>query len=164
LTLHLFGEGSYGSVAILGLVFTAGLFACLWIARRDPKRPAATEALHAKVFQSTIEGATITDAGGCIMAVNEAFNRLTGYSGQKVIGKSPRILFAGRHDAVFYNNMWDDFPTNGCWEGEAYNRRKNGEIYAGWLRISKVPDASGAMENYIGIFSDIIKRKASEEL
>jgi len=98
------------------------------------------------------------------MAVNEAFNRLTGYSGQKVIGKSPRILFAGRHDAVFYNNMWDDFPTNGCWEGEACNRRKNGEIYAGWLRISKVPDASGAMENYIGIFSDIIKRKASEEL
>jgi PAS domain S-box-containing protein len=164
LTLPLFAEGSYGFVAILGLVFTAGLFAGWWIGRRDPNRPAANEALHAKVFQSTTEGATITDAGGCILAVNRAFARLAGYSAQEVIGKSPSILSSGRHDAAFYNNMLDDILANGCWVGEAYNRRKNGEISAEWLRISKVPDASGAMENYIGIFSDITERKASEEL
>jgi len=157
-------DGVYGSMAILGLVFTAGLFAGCWIVRRDPGRPTATEALHAKVFQSTTEGAIITDAGSRILAVNEAFTRLTGYAAQEVIGEYPSILSSGRHDAAFYNNMWDGIQTKGCWEGEVFNRRKSGEIYAEWLRISKVPGETGAPVNYIGVFSDITERKASEDL
>lgn len=164
LTVLSFMEGLYGSAAVWGLFFLFGLYTGWWIAQRDPRRPTAAEALQAKVFQSTNEGATITDAGGHILAVNEAFTRLTGYSAQEVIGKSPSILSSGRHDAAFYDNMWDDILTNGHWEGEVYNRRKTGEIYAEWLRISKVPNAKGAAANYVGIFSDITERKASEAL
>jgi diguanylate cyclase (GGDEF)-like protein/PAS domain S-box-containing protein len=155
---------TYGATALIwGLIFTAGVLAGWWVAQHRPGAPSAADVLHAKVFQSTTEGATITDAKGLILAVNNSFTRLTGYAPEDVIGKNPSILSSGQHEAGFYKTMWSELLAKGSWEGEVYNQRKDGEVFAEWLRISQVTDAAGTATNYVGIFSDISARKASEE-
>ncbi len=155
---------TYGATALIwGLIFTAGVLAGWWVAQHRPGGPSAADVLHAKVFQSTTEGATITDADGLILAVNESFTHLTGYSSEDVIGKNPSMLSSGKHGAEFYKTMWCELLAKGSWEGEVYNRRKDGEVFAEWLRISQVTDGAGTATNYVGIFSDISARKASEE-
>ena len=155
----------YPTFIFASAFFICGMAAGLWLMRPGPaEAKAVSEAtLHAKVFLTTADGATITDAEGNILAVNDAFTRLTGYGRAEVIGKNPSILSSGLHDDAFYNQMWGQIATGGYWEGEVYNRHKDGEVYAEWLRISKVPDPDGGAPNYIGIFSDITARKATEE-
>ena len=85
----------------------------------------------------------ITDEIGNLIRVNEAFTRITGYTPDEVIGKNPRILTSGRQDAAFYEAMWASINCKGAWEGEIWNRRKNGEIYPEHLTITAVKDAHG---------------------
>ncbi|OIR10765.1 cyclic di-GMP phosphodiesterase Gmr [mine drainage metagenome] len=115
-----------------------------------------------KVFESSHSGVMITDAEGRIVEVNPAFTRITGYASEDVYGRNPNLLASGRHDHEFYREMWDDIKTSGHWEGEIWNRRKNGEVYPGWLNINPVRDANGALLHYVGMFSDISKRKEAE--
>jgi diguanylate cyclase (GGDEF)-like protein/PAS domain S-box-containing protein len=116
------------------------------------------------VFENTAEGVTITDTSGRVLSVNQAFSQITGYEEAEVRGQRLSILQSGRHDAGFYHQMWAELAATGHWQGEIWNRRKNGEIYPEWLTISVVRDGKGNIQNYIGVFSDIshIKRSAEE--
>ena len=118
--------------------------------------------LSATVFESTREGVMITDSDGFITAVNTAFSEITGYLESEVIGKNPRILSSGKHDELFYKEMWRAITTVGYWRGEVWNRRKNGEVYPEWETISTVRDEQGRLTNYVAVFSDISDIKESE--
>jgi len=117
---------------------------------------------YATVFTSSSEGMLITDAAGTIIAANPAFSRITGYVLDEVIGHSPGLLNSGRQDAGFYRRMWSAINSRGQWQGEIWNRRRNGSIYPEWLSISAVHGEDGKVLNYIGIFSDITERKEAE--
>jgi diguanylate cyclase (GGDEF)-like protein/PAS domain S-box-containing protein len=111
--------------------------------------------LSAQVFDSTQESITVTDVQGYIVAVNPAFEHITGYSEAEVMGLSPRILRSGRHDALFYRNMWDCLATEGQWQGEIWNRRKNGQVYPERLRINVVRNLHNQVSAYVSVASDI---------
>lgn len=117
---------------------------------------------YATVFTSSSEGMLITDAAGTIIAANPAFSRITGYTLDEVIGHSPGLLNSGRQDAGFYRRMWSAINSRGQWQGEIWNRRRNGSVYPEWLSISAVHGEDGKVLNYIGIFSDITERKEAE--
>jgi diguanylate cyclase (GGDEF)-like protein/PAS domain S-box-containing protein len=119
--------------------------------------------LAAKVFEQSHEGITITDAQGNIVLINQAFSTITGYSEAEAIGQNPRILSSGRQDPEFYRAMWESVNTQGQWQGEVWNRRKDGRVYPELLSISRVLDADGTLTNYIGVFNDITQHKAAEE-
>lgn len=118
--------------------------------------------LSASVFSHAREGIIITDANRKIIEVNDAFTRITGFSRDDALGKSPSILSSGRHEKEFYDAMWDDLNKNGHWYGEVWNRRKDGEIYAEILTISAVQDAQGVVHQYVALFSDITTLKEHE--
>jgi diguanylate cyclase (GGDEF)-like protein/PAS domain S-box-containing protein len=119
--------------------------------------------LAAKVFESTLEGILVTNAQRMIESVNPAFTRITGYTAAEVIGKTPALLSSGRHDAAFYRRMHNDLQAHGHWQGEIWNRRRNGEVYPEWLTINTVRNEQGEIVNYVGVFSDITRRKAEQE-
>ncbi len=116
-----------------------------------------TEELRIKsaAIENTLEGVLITRVDGTICFVNAAFEKTTGYSLQKVVGKNPNILHSGKHTSSFYQDMWQAITHNGHWRGEIWNRRANGEIYPEWMSISTVFDASKKPAYYVGVFSDI---------
>ncbi len=118
--------------------------------------------IAAAAFESQ-ECIIVTDDRGMILQVNRAFMENTGYTEAEVIGQTPRILRSGRHDADFYRTMWDDIRRYGGWQGEVWDRRKNGEIYPKWLTISAVKDDSGQTTHYVGTHYDITERKLAEE-
>lgn len=101
------------------------------------------------------EGMLVTDANRIILRVNNAFTLITGFTAEEAVGKSPRMLSSERQDAAFYATMWDDILSTGAWQGEIFNRRKNGEIYPEHLTITAVKDKSGAISNYVATFTDI---------
>lgn len=118
--------------------------------------------LAAAVFETTREGVMITDANRNIQRVNRAFTQITGYSQFETLGKTSNLLRSGRHSDEFYDAMWDEIIHTGYWQGEIWNRRKNGEVYPELLSISTVKDATGEICHYVGVFADISKLKASE--
>ncbi len=115
------------------------------------------------VFESSYEGLMVVNADGLIAKVNPAFVRITGYAPEEVIGQSPRILSSGRQDTEFYRQMWGAIAKQDFWQGEIWNRRKSGEIYAELLSISVVRGNTGEVEHYVAVFSDISRLKAHEE-
>ncbi|MBI5431002.1 MAG: EAL domain-containing protein [Nitrosomonadales bacterium] len=119
--------------------------------------------LLAGVFESSSSGVMLTDADVNIIEVNPAFTRITGYTPEEIRGKNPQWLSSGRQDWPFYQEMWRAINDKGHWQGEIWNRRKNGEVYPEWLSISPVLDRDGTLTNYVGIFSDISERKRAEE-
>lgn len=129
------------------------------------ERKRAEEKLHlsARVFESSAEGITITDANQTIIAVNQAFTRLTGYSEEEATGQKPSLLSSGLHDAGFHRAMWRTIRQSGQWQGEIWGRRKDGELFATMATISKVTNERGEILNYIGIFNDITAAKESQK-
>jgi len=119
--------------------------------------------LAAKVFERSVEGIMITDRDNNIISVNRAFSEITGFAAHEVIGENPRILGSGRHDRAFYLDMWRDLTEVGHWQGELWNRRKNGEIFPQWMTISVDRDANGKIVHYISGFVDISQQKYDEE-
>jgi len=120
-------------------------------------------ALAETFFNVAAEAILVTDADKNILSVNPAFLKITGYSREEVIGKNPSILSSGRHERGFYDEMWAEIETSGHWEGEIWNRKKNGTIYPEWLSVVSVKNAKGEVVYYTGLFSDITKRKLYEE-
>ena len=128
----------------------------------ERKRAEAQLRLAASVFEHAHEGVTIADADGNIIAVNRRFTEVTGYSAEEVIGRNPRILKSGRHDAAFYRALWASIGADGFWAGEIWNKRKDGSIYPEWLSISCVRDDGGRVANYVAVFADVSERVAAE--
>jgi diguanylate cyclase (GGDEF)-like protein/PAS domain S-box-containing protein len=116
-----------------------------------------------QIFDHTNEAIIVTDNQGYIQTVNNGFSHITGYSQEEVLGKTPAILNSGKQDKHFYKQFWHALINEGCWQGEIWNKRKNGEIYPEWLNISSIKDSNGNISNYICQFTDITSRKKSEE-
>jgi diguanylate cyclase (GGDEF)-like protein/PAS domain S-box-containing protein len=118
--------------------------------------------IAATAFESQ-EAMMVTDANSVILRVNHAFTTITGYTAAEAVGQTPIILHSGRHSADFYREMWEIINRTGGWQGEVWDRRKNGEIYPKWLNVSAVKDDSGAVTHYVGTHFDISERKKAEE-
>jgi diguanylate cyclase (GGDEF)-like protein/PAS domain S-box-containing protein len=116
----------------------------------------------AVVMQSTHEGVVITDTTPHILAINEAYTAITGYTLNEVLGKNPSIISSERQDKSFYESMWHELLQNGYWQGEMWNRRKSGELFPQWLSISAVLDDQQQPVRYIGVFADITTLKESQ--
>ncbi|MDO8789157.1 MAG: EAL domain-containing protein [Sulfuritalea sp.] len=145
-------DGSVGG--IIGVMFDI----------TERKRMEARMQQAATVFDSSAEGITVTAPDGSIIAVNRAFTEITGYSEQEVLGRNPRILQSDRQDKNFYREMWDTIGRSGRWQGELWNRRKDGSLVPEWLTISAVKDAAGKVMHYVGVFADITEIKRANEL
>lgn len=104
----------------------------------------------------------IADADHNIVMVNPAFTTLTGYAESEVLGRNPRVLSSGMQDADFYRQMWETIERDGSWQGELWNRRRDGSLYAQSLSITRVVDDDGQVRNYVSIFSDITERRRAE--
>ncbi|WP_288025361.1 EAL domain-containing protein [Thauera sp.] len=119
--------------------------------------------LAASVFASCYEAILITDANNCIIDINPAFTRITGYSREEVLGRNPAVLGSGRQGREFYRNMWASLEENDHWQGELWNLRKDGSDFAEMLSISRVRDENGRLMHHVGLFSDISHLKLHEE-
>ena len=127
----------------------------------DRKLADEQQRIAAAAFESQ-EGMMVTDAHGTILRVNRAFEQLTGYGAEEVIGKTPAVLKSGRQGEDFYKEMWQIIGRQGHWEGEIWNRKKSGELYPEWLVITAVKDNYGQVTHYVSAFSDITTRKNAE--
>ena len=134
------------------------------ISRDITDRVAAENSLRqaATVFESTREGVMITDADKYIFMVNRAFTEMLGYTEQEVLGRSTDMLQSPRHDKDFFRRMWTEIKTVGHWQGEVWNRRKDGSEFPQLLSISAVKDNDGKISQYVSVFTDISKIKETE--
>ena len=106
----------------------------------------------------------VTDDNNLIVDVNPAFTDITGYTPEEVRGKNPRMFQSGKHEQSFYQQMWQSIKDNGYWQGEIWDRRKNGELHAKWLSISTILHNDGSVFRYVGQFSDITEKKLKDDL
>lgn len=111
------------------------------------------------IVENTSQGIIVTDPKGVIQTVNSHFTEVTGYSAEEAIGKTPSILKSGRQDAGFYAKMWDGLRKSGSWQGEIWNRRKNGEVYQEWLTINAIRNDAGDIKYFAAMFSDMTRSK-----
>ncbi len=112
-----------------------------------------------ELFKRAQEGMIITDDKSHIIACNDAFCQISGYTEEELIGKNPSILSSGRQDKSFYKNMWGKIKQDGFWQGEVWNRKKDGSFYAELLSVSKVVVPGTENVHYLGMMSDITERK-----
>ena len=117
--------------------------------------------IAAIVFESH-EGMMVTDAHGVIMRVNGAFTKITGYTDKDTVGQTPRILKSEHQHADFYAKMWESINCDGLWQGEIWNRHKNGDVSPAWVTITAVKNEYGEIAYYVATYTDITLRKAIE--
>ncbi|WP_210364600.1 nitrate/nitrite transporter [Bacillus sp. REN3] len=149
---NLTGHYAIGFMA-LSQVALASLIIVIWMFYQDKL------SLASDIIDHTAEGIMVTDLKGNIEKVNPAFTLVTGYEPEEVIGKNPRILRSGEHGEQFYSEMWETIKKKGSWQGEIWNKRKNGEIYPEWLTISPVKNDAGEVKNFVGMFSELEFKK-----
>ena len=111
--------------------------------------------LAANVYQNTAEGIMVTDRNGIIMSVNPAFTQITGYPAEEAVGQSPRLLRSDRHDQAFHASVWKEIEGEGRWQGEIWNRRKDGGVFLEWQTITRIASANEADTRYVSVFHDI---------
>lgn len=109
------------------------------------------------------EAIVISDANNRIIYINSAYTKLTGYSKEDVLGATSNIVKSGRHDHAFYKEMWRQLRQNKFWQGEIWDRRKNGEIYPKWLTINAVSGPDDVIHNYVGSFTDLSEHKEAKD-
>ena len=119
--------------------------------------------IAATAFESQ-EGIVVTDANDVILRVNRAFTEITGYSPEDAVGQKMNMLKSDHHDPDFYAGMWQSILRNGAWQGEIWNRIKNGEVHPHWLTISAVRNGDGVVTHFVGTYIDITERKRTEEV
>ena len=119
--------------------------------------------IAAATFEASQDGIVITDPNGIILRINRSFTETTGYSAAEAVERTPSILKSGHHDTAFYAEMWQTLLATGSWQGEIWDRRKNGEVYPKWLRITAVRTADGTVTHFVAVHSDITEKKAAED-
>ncbi|MEY4719492.1 MAG: hypothetical protein RL563_2110, partial [Pseudomonadota bacterium] len=151
-------------IAINGIIISillSLLFHTVLRSRSQALKDAQELRIAASVFASQ-EGMFVTDNKSRILRANPAFTRLTGYSLEEVIGKTPRILKSYKQSPDFYRNMWTTLHQSGIWEGEIINRRKDGETFPEYLSISAVKNLRGEITHFVAVFRDITQKKQAE--
>ena len=118
--------------------------------------------LAASVFHNSAEGVMVTDGSGRILSVNPAFTEITGYSAEDVLGRNPSLLRSDRHGPDFYRAMWDSLGWRGRWQGEIWNRRKDGEAYLEWLTINRIDDGAGVPIRFVAVFHDVTELRQKD--
>ncbi len=138
--------------------------------RPEPTNPKVAERSRAEkqarlqtaALESAANAIAITDRTGCVIWVNPAFTRLTGYSSAEIVGQNPRLLKSGTHDRAFYQNLWKTIASGKAWSGEMVNRKKDGSLYQEEMTITPVQDSDGKVSHYIAIKQDVTERKRAE--
>ena len=147
----------------LAIAFGLVTITATWALNRWWKRREADTALASGVFHTTQEGIMITDADGQILSVNPAFSQITGYSADEAIGNDTRLLASKRHDRAFFAAMWRQLLEGGRWQGEIWNRRKNGEVYLNLLNITALHGTSGEVQKFVAVFSDVTELRQKDD-
>ncbi|WP_019575119.1 sensor domain-containing protein [Curvibacter lanceolatus] len=119
--------------------------------------------LTASVFTHANEGVVITDPQGRMVDVNQAFERITGYSREEALGRTAQFLRSGRDGPDVVQPLLAELQARGRCQGEVWSRRKNGEAYAGLLTVSRVDDAAGQPQNYVALFADVTSMRVQQE-
>lgn len=162
---QLFGK-LFGFNGLLWLTFVAiGFFTSLYFSLNMTERRKLREQmeLHAKIYESSTDGIVITDSEQIIIDVNSAFEDISGYTRNEIIGNRPSMFSSGSHKPSFYKKLWTDLNTDGLWEGEIHNRHKNGSIYTEWIRITAIKNSANKISNFISLVSDITQKKSTED-
>ncbi|MBE7374967.1 phosphodiesterase DibA [Pseudomonas lopnurensis] len=159
------GKGAFfvAVTSILLYLISRRLFLRLAEQQNTQSQQEASLRQAAAVFATTQEGVLVTDPQQHIVHVNPAFSRITGYSAEEVLGQTPRLFASGKHDAAFYQRMWQALGSEGAWSGEIWNRRKSGEIYPVWQNLRSIHDDKGQLSHYVAVFSDLSALKRSRE-
>ena len=149
---QLTGHYAIGFMALSQLALVS-LVLVIWMYYQDKLT------LSHQVMVTTPLGMMVTDKQGKIIAVNPAFTELTGFSAKESIGENPNMLKSGKQSAAFYHHMWETLKQNGSWQGQIWNKRKDGNHFLEWLTINAIKDDSGEVIQYAGVFSDITEDK-----
>ena len=131
-------------------------------ARTALKSSEVRHRLASTVVDNTLEGVIVTDANSRILSINAAVTRLLGYTEEDLLGQTPRVFKSGRHDKAFYEAMWTTMRQTGHWQGEIWNRRKDGEVFPEHMSLSAVRDPTGQVTHYVCMFTDISADKAQQ--
>ena len=132
-------------------------------ARKAQKAAEMRLALAASVFDAVSEAIMTTDADGNIISVNPGFCAMTGYSADEMIGRNPRVIKSNRHDAAFFSEMWQTLVQTGRWQGEVWNRRKDGSLFLARETITAIRDEQGHIQHYAAVQIDITEARQKEE-
>lgn len=164
-TRHRRKDGSILNVYVTGhyITFNGEEFSFSFVQDITERKKIDAELRVAATAFESQEGMIITDAKSNILKINHSFTRITGFTSEDVLGQKMNLLKSGIHDDSFYREMWRIIEKSGAWQGEIWNRRKNGEIYPEWLTITAVKDTNGIVTHYVGTMIDITARKAIEE-
>ncbi|MEN8170375.1 MAG: diguanylate cyclase [Pseudomonadota bacterium] len=159
-------EGYLVPVRLSGKIIESQGKQYIWSSIEDiSDRVCAEKRLHqaATIFENTDESIIITDENNRITMVNSAFSEITGYTEDEALGHNPHLLYSGKHDNAFYENLWRHLENEDSWRGEMWNRCKDGSIIPVWQQIAVIRNNSGGISNYVSIFSDISELKAVEQ-
>ncbi|MBP6395577.1 MAG: EAL domain-containing protein [Giesbergeria sp.] len=155
-----------GAVLLLGLLGSFGFSRWsrhLFTNYHRELQSAASDLRIAAIAFESQEGMCVTDPDGVILRVNQSFTSITGYSAEEAVGKTPALLKSGRHDGAFYTAMHAALASTGVWQGEIWNRRKDGTIFPEWLTITAVKTDDGVVSHFVSTLIDITQRKEDEE-
>jgi PAS domain S-box-containing protein len=133
----------------------------LWLEERE--KDVDELRLSACAFNDGLQAVMITDPDGRILRVNQRFSDITGYVSDEAVGLTPAILKSGRHDSRFYAGFWQSLKQTGRWEGEFWNRKKSGDLFAVLESVSAVRDENGKVRYFVSMFQDITERKRDQE-
>jgi diguanylate cyclase (GGDEF)-like protein/PAS domain S-box-containing protein len=136
-----------------------GILQVLWVLQAAVQGQDGIE-IQKSILGTTLapEGLFLTNPFGTVLAVNPAFESITGYEAAQLVGQNPRLLSSGRHDNTFFQDFWLELLDSGCWNGQMFNRRENGQIFLCWQSVKMVEDESGRVISYMAAVSDLSLR------
>ena len=141
----------------------AARFRCALIDISERRQTEDKLRIAARVFEEIGEAIVVMDPTGCIQSINQAFTSITGYTESDALG----VIMSGlvkseRQGHAFYKKLWESLNHRGFWQGEIWDRRKDGEIFPQWLTINRIDDEEGQPRNLVAVFSDISQIKDSQ--
>jgi PAS domain S-box-containing protein len=120
--------------------------------------------LAASIYQSNADAIMVTDENNLIVDINPAYTHITGYTLDEIKGKDPKLMQSGRHDIQFYREMWQSILKEGQWQGEIWDKRKDGSIFLKHANVATIHSSDGQVYRYVAQFSDITEKKQKDEL